>query len=244
MCRENGDKLAEEGLKVQPCVGSPEPDIGITSNRLTLGPYEGTGAVELDQKQDLNDRTTYGAHGAVGCIVVGLLCVFYVVHALLAPTLRRYDFVCPSGCGSAAVARQDAGGHSGVFGNETYGDESYICAAAIHAGLISDSGGMFTLQLQVGWLVGCSLFVVVVVVFLFLWLIWNGDCACTFPRWCVACCLCSLCAVVRMSDSVAGAITRAMMPLGMSDHWSAPPRMVSSPRLTFPRPPRSRRMVG
>ena len=106
---------------MQPCVGYPEPDIGITSTRETLGPYQGTGSRELDQKQDLNDRTTY-------------------------------DFVCPPGCGDVAIQRQNGGENSGVYGNGTYGDESYICAAAVHAGVIDDAiGGRFTLQLQRGW---------------------------------------------------------------------------------------------
>ena len=106
---------------MQPCVGYPEPDIGITSTRETLGPYQGTGSRELDQKQDLNDRTTY-------------------------------DFVCPPGCGDVAIQRQNGGENSGVYGNGTYGDESYICASAVHAGVIDDAiGGRFTLQLQRGW---------------------------------------------------------------------------------------------
>lgn len=37
---KNGDREKEKGLKVEPCVGSPEPDIGVTSNHETLGPYQ------------------------------------------------------------------------------------------------------------------------------------------------------------------------------------------------------------
>lgn len=39
---KNGDREKEKGLKVEPCVGSPEPDIGVTSNHETLGPYQVT----------------------------------------------------------------------------------------------------------------------------------------------------------------------------------------------------------
>lgn len=63
----NGDQTYPEGRKVQPCVGSPEPDIGVESNKETLGPYEGTGFQELDEEQDLGDMTLMRFYCPPGC---------------------------------------------------------------------------------------------------------------------------------------------------------------------------------
>lgn len=63
----NNDNTYPEGRKVQPCVGSPEPDIGIQSNKQTLGPYAGTGFEEQDKEQDLGDMTLIRFRCPLGC---------------------------------------------------------------------------------------------------------------------------------------------------------------------------------
>lgn len=115
-----GDGIYEEGRKVQPCVGSPEWDIGVQSSEETLGPYEGTGWVVQDKKQDLGDQTV----------------------------IRYY---CPPGCQVLAQAEEANGRSSGVFGTGYYTDESLVCAAAVHAGVIDDGGGIIGVRLRRNW---------------------------------------------------------------------------------------------
>lgn len=118
----NGDDLSRRGKQVPVCVGVPEPDLGIESNQVTDGSNGGTLSKVLDIKEDTGDETT----------------------------LR---FICPPRCGTLAQSLQDADGieDSGVTGTRWYTDESTICAAAIHSGAITNSGGMISVQLQRGF---------------------------------------------------------------------------------------------
>jgi hypothetical protein len=51
-----------------------------------------------------------------------------------------YQVACPPGCDKAAV----------LYGTDTYTSDSPVCAAAMHAGAISDRGGEATLKLEPG----------------------------------------------------------------------------------------------
>jgi hypothetical protein len=54
---------------------------------------------------------------------------------------ERYHVICPSG-NSASVG--------GVWGTSTYTDDSSICSAAVHAGVIGFSGGQVTFEIRPG----------------------------------------------------------------------------------------------
>jgi len=118
---ENGDKYSRVGKRVPVCVGVPEPDLGIESNGITDGANGGTLSKVLDIKEDTGDETT----------------------------LR---FICPPRCGELAINLQNgADGKSGVDGSGIYADYSTICAAAVHDGVITNGGGMISVQLQRGF---------------------------------------------------------------------------------------------
>lgn len=54
----------------------------------------------------------------------------------------RYGYVCPPNPSKTNVGS--------VWGTDTYSDDSSICAAAVHAGAISFSGGTVTIEIRPG----------------------------------------------------------------------------------------------
>lgn len=62
-----------------------------------------------------------------------------------------YRFRCPPGCVSIAVAAGEVPPfNTNVFGSDIYADLSYICAAAAHAGLLTDAGGLVQVRVEEG----------------------------------------------------------------------------------------------
>ena len=116
------------------CVGTAPPDLGPTSNNVTLGPYQGTGWTIGDIPEDNDVGTTI-------------------------------DIQCPSRCASEAVFSRAlvVGGIPRLGGTtqrgDFYGEQSSVCAAAVHAGVIDDAIGgtvVITLTCGVGPRVGAS----------------------------------------------------------------------------------------
>ena len=64
-----------------------------------------------------------------------------------------YRFQCPPGCATIAIHASETPTppyNSTVFGVDIYADISYICAAAAHAGIIDDSGGLLLVRVEEG----------------------------------------------------------------------------------------------
>ena len=70
--------------------------------------------------------------------------------------LTLHRVFCPPGCGTYAREQQNIGFASGLRGGRDsnnqmlYHDESPICVAAVHAGLIGDAGGYISMQVLEG----------------------------------------------------------------------------------------------
>lgn len=111
----------EDGWRIKNCQGSPPPDRGQTSSGVTVSANGGTGFTSFDVKEDTGDLTTI--------------------------RLR-----CPPGCGVQAMSDTTTAGHSFVTGgNGYYADTSRVCAAAIHAGVLTDAGGLLSITLEQGF---------------------------------------------------------------------------------------------
>ncbi len=62
-----------------------------------------------------------------------------------------YRFRCPPGCVSIAItAGEIPPFNTNIFGSDVYADISYICAAAAHAGFLTDAGGLVELRVEEG----------------------------------------------------------------------------------------------
>jgi len=61
-------------------------------------------------------------------------------------------FSCPAGCGAAASGFADRFVEGGGDPEAVYGHDSLVCAAAVHAGILSDStGGLVNVTIRRGW---------------------------------------------------------------------------------------------
>lgn len=86
------------------------------------------------------DQGGGGGSGSAGCTGAPINWIFNVTESDKYQIGQRYMFCCNS----------EVGGLADVYGTDVYTSDSRVCAAALHAGVISTAGGPVTIEMRPG----------------------------------------------------------------------------------------------
>ena len=136
-----------DGRRTPYCLGVPPPDIGLTMASPAAQRYNGTAQLPFELDEDTGQGTTLVLQCPPGCLGA----VSATANASAAAA-AAFALAAPGSDAAAAanfemMVAADTLAALQVFGGALgeYGDESSLCLAALHAGLVSDAAGGYVI---------------------------------------------------------------------------------------------------